>query len=441
MKKGLLCFLILFTSMGLRSQNQITGVLSPPEEFKWLIAYRLIPGSQRYVADTQVNDGSFVLSLPKGAPAGTYRLVYAVPQEEFYVDVFYNGKENIELHFDLQDGSDFVVSEENRTWADYLEAMAEVEKAMAAVPRDIAPGEWQAILQRQQDVQEGFLERSAGLMVRELIMANKPFVPKEPLGLKDYFVQKKKGFLDSVPVGSSLLQTSGLLKNKVLAHVYTDHPEQLEGGMPAEAQMQLLVDQAQEKLTQTPQKYQLDVLFDVWNIAQNNGLHQLTDHVATKYLQKLATDLGDTEMAHFIEAERTLRLGNKAPDMAWQGPDGTQNLWEMEGAANYVLVFWSSGCSHCLKELPLLHEKVGQLPNTKVIAVGLEEDEVPWRSVTEEMPLFAHALSLGKWDSELAKTYDIRQTPTYFVLDAEKRFVHKPQDYGGVLRFFSVDNE
>jgi hypothetical protein len=42
---------------------------------------------------------------------------------------------------------------------------------------------------------------------------------------------------------------------------------------------------------------------------------------------------------------------------------------------------------------------------------------------------------LGKWESPYADIYDIQQTPTYYVLDNEKRIVARPGDYEEVLKF------
>ena len=98
MKNYFFAFFLLATFF-LQAQHTISGTFTPAKEYKWLIAYRLKPGTQVYVADTAIKNGEFALSIPENAVEGTYRFVYAIPQEEFYFDVIYNGKENIELMF------------------------------------------------------------------------------------------------------------------------------------------------------------------------------------------------------------------------------------------------------------------------------------------------------------------------------------------------------
>ena len=71
----------------------------------------------------------------------------------------------------------------------------------------------------------------------------------------------------------------------------------------------------------------------------------------------------------------------------------------------------------------------------KVIAIGLEDDEINWKQVSATLPDFNHAIALGRWDSEYAKTFNIQSTPTYFILDSEKRFIAKPASDIEVIEF------
>ncbi|MEP2239943.1 MAG: TlpA family protein disulfide reductase, partial [Maribacter sp.] len=95
---------LLFFSLSIQAQGSIAGNFSPPKDFKWIIAYELTPNGERYSVDGAVRDGSFELEMPLTAQAGMYRLVYAVPQDEFYIDIIYDKKEDVKFNFNLQDG-------------------------------------------------------------------------------------------------------------------------------------------------------------------------------------------------------------------------------------------------------------------------------------------------------------------------------------------------
>ena len=82
-------FCIFFITISIQAQGSISGNFSPAKDFKWLIAYELTPNGERYTKDTAVKEGAFTLEMPVTAQAGMYRLVYAVPQDEFYIDIIF----------------------------------------------------------------------------------------------------------------------------------------------------------------------------------------------------------------------------------------------------------------------------------------------------------------------------------------------------------------
>ena len=126
--KKLLLILTIFVGLQSTAQHTISGTFSPAKDYKWLIAYRLKPGTQSYIADTAVKNGVFELKIPEKALPGTYRLVYAVPQEQFYFDVIYNGKEDITLAFDAASGVSFFTSKENILFNTYFKEINDLEQ-------------------------------------------------------------------------------------------------------------------------------------------------------------------------------------------------------------------------------------------------------------------------------------------------------------------------
>lgn len=110
----------------------------------------------------------------------------------------------------------------------------------------------------------------------------------------------------------------------------------------------------------------------------------------------------------------------------------------MEAAKKYLIVFWSSTCSHCLQQLPELHKRIKDIPNITVLAIGLEDDEENWKLESAKLPGFTHGIALGKWESPYTTLYDIHQTPTYYILDRDKRILAKPEDYEKAIKFLKA---
>ncbi len=111
--KKILFLLGMVLALNLQAQHHISGNLSPADDFKWLIVYKLNPTAQTYITDTEVKNGMFTLNIPENSLPGVYRIVYAIPQEEFYFDVIYSGKESISLIFNREKGLEFHSSKEN----------------------------------------------------------------------------------------------------------------------------------------------------------------------------------------------------------------------------------------------------------------------------------------------------------------------------------------
>ena len=66
--------------------------------------------------------------------------------------------------------------------------------------------------------------------------------------------------------------------------------------------------------------------------------------------------------------------------------------------------------------------------NTKVVAIGLEDDVKNWQDEIKNFPNFIHVLGLEKWNNSIAKAYNINATPSYILLDKNKKIIAKPFD-------------
>ena len=179
------------------------------------------------------------------------------------------------------------------------------------------------------------------------------------------------------------------------------------------------------------QKYFLDKL---WKKLVNYDLKDSANYLATNHLIPLAEELKDNNLVIKLTQFKNLSIGNVAPEIEWStevnGVQQQHQLSELAISENYILIFWSSSCSHCLEQLPKLKSLIQTLDSTeyKVIAIGLEDNEIKWENEILKYPEFTHIIKLGKWENEVVKTYGLTSTPTYFVLDKDKKFVAKPEN-------------
>ena len=427
-----LCFTLLS-----EAQHSVSGNLSPADDYKWLIAYKLNPDHQNYVADTAVKNGAFSLDMPANAQTGMYRLVYAVPQEEFYFDFIYNGKEDIVLSFDSQKGLSFISSTENLLYARYFNEIHGLEKQITQFYSE-QKKDRNLLLNLNQKlaaVQKSFETQSQGMLSGHFISANRPYIASGYEDAETYMKHKREHYFDALDFNDQVLQGSDFLKDKVVNYVFTALPNHQIASKEKEPVIMDNVKELAQVLEDVSATNKVQLFNSLWTRASNDNLNKVADFIYDNYLKSLATETNKSELIKKIEIQNRLRLGAVAPEITWNEGSITKRLSGLSGAKNYVIVFWSSTCSHCLQQLPEFHKALKDISNTKVLAIGLEDDDVTWKKESAKLSNFVHGIALGKWESPYADIYDIQQTPTYYVLDNEKRIVARPGDYEEVLKF------
>ena len=81
-------------------------------------------------------------------------------------------------------------------------------------------------------------------------------------------------------------------------------------------------------------------------------------------------------------------------------------------------------------------------PETSVIAFGIEHEEFEWNEYIKKLYGWHNVMGThpdNKWDNETVKTYQLIGTPTYFILDKNKKIIAMPNSFKDVQVYF--DNE
>ena len=170
-------------------------------------------------------------------------------------------------------------------------------------------------------------------------------------------------------------------------------------------------------------------------------LYAMTD-LKTKYLnyaKNLKCTIHD-RLASTLKSNADVELGAVFPDYKFSSAKNTssKSIHQVK-ASKKVIVFWSSTCSHCEKELPVLLERYNSMKSQGIEVIGLSLDEnkdsyekrvatLPWINDTE----------LRGWNSSYAETYNVHATPTYFVLDASNKIIGKPDHASDVIAFLNL---
>lgn len=440
-----LLFVIFLISFFAQSQNSIKGTLEPTQDYSWVVLYQLKGAKQLYIKNVTIENGKFSIDFPKNTPKGMYRLMYS-EQNDGFIDLIYNN-ENIELKFNPEnplETVEFTTSEENQQYAKYLFEMPNWQQKLDSYQisffniedeneRRELQTQYLNFLKKFEEFQTKFEENTEGKLANSFIKSSKiyysPSLIQTP---QEYLNSVKQHYFDFINFEDKELMNSIFLNKKV-----TDYVFYLNGSEDIEAQKVLYKNAVKETLERIQNVHlQSEILTTLlYNFAQIENT-MLIDFVIDNFYNKLPEEAKNNTIIAQIQEKVKLAIGKTAPEITWKENEITKKLSELDIAKQYIIVFWSTGCSHCLVEIPQLYEFIKDKSNIHVLAFALENDEISFNEQTVNFIKWTNILGLEKWKNPIAKNYKIVSTPTYFILDSNKKIIGKPNYFKDVVAYF-----
>lgn len=446
MFKKIFIFLLIFSS-GIRAQYTIKGHMDPQLDYSWVALYQLQGAKQNYKANAGVNKGEFTLTLPTESEKGIYRLLYDL-ENRLFVDIIYN-EENISFTFNPRFPNKkikFNESEENILYQDYLDAITEpqhlVDSLQVAYFNSDDTKEKDHISQlyynnykQATNTQQHFERVSEGKLAQHFIKASARYNSAQPISKPAVYLEEMKvHFFDFLDLNNPVLLNSTFINDKINDYIFylnTSENKATLNKLQKEAIINVLNKiRSNDSLTKDIEEGLL------YSFAQQENI-QMVNFLINQYLL-LPKDFQDVPFINEIKFQLKTAVGMLVPNISWTQNNTSADLYGLEKANIYIVVFWSSTCSHCLKEMPVLYDYVKNNQQTQVIAVGLEDDEskAGWQQEITKYPKFIHVYGANKWENTYAQDYGVNATPTFFVLDPKKKVIAKPDDVEELKLFF-----
>ena len=434
MKKIIVLF--LFISAFSYAQYAIKGTMSPIENSSWVLLYKIEGTKQIFVKNTQVRKegktGFFEFSLPTDAKVGSYRIKYSMKRDGF-MDFLFN-KENIAFEFNPKDLENTIVfheSKENQLYISFLKKIYTAQYTLDSLqseyfrnPSSLIKEAYIRSLGNFQKIEKEYILASEEKLVNHFIKAslryNSSEIFEKPV---DYISSSITHFFDHIDFSNKTLYNSTFLFDKISEYVVSLNvaadPVQKEEFYKKASKAAI------EKTTTI--SFKTDVInYLISQFAEiKNAV--LVDHLFTNYFDKLPKENQNIKLKNKILAQLRIAIGRVAPDFSWTENGKEFRLSSLKDGLSYVLIFYSTGCSHCLREVPEIFDYMKGKTNTKVIAFAMETSAKTWTNYQLKMPGWHHVLGLGKWENTTARTYQINSTPTYFVLGIDKEIISIPK--------------
>ncbi|NIJ43814.1 thiol-disulfide isomerase/thioredoxin [Wenyingzhuangia heitensis] len=431
-------FLFLIITQFVAAQNTVTGMFTDSiSKIKSVALYQFKNGTPEYVKFTEVDKNTFTFAMDN-LPSGYYKALYQNVTSGF-VDFIYN-KENVKFKINSKVGQPSVAylsSRENQLIASYNYSMLQLQSKLDSVQMaffrkpsaDVAF--YKEIKSKIDGAQNYYKDLAKNDYCLSLIKASKRYNAPIPYTLPGNYISSiQKHFFDYIDFKDQGLQDSDFLKKRVTDYVFYLHQSESK-----ETENRLFIS-AIKKVDSLLENTELKegILADLIQklIAKENSV-VLKETVAVYKNLPLAIQ-NDKLLKETEQLSKTL-LRVVAPNIKIST---TENLYSLSGSKNYLIVFWSSSCSHCTAEIPKVKALLKEHTEVTVVSVGLEkkEDKTKWASKIKEYPTWKNVISLGKWSSIDAKNYSVNATPSYFVLNANKRIIAKPSSLEKLQEIF-----
>lgn len=438
---------LLFISVGAQSQHSITGIVNPKKDLVTrVVLYRLKGAKQVYISNSKIENDQFKLEIPQGTAAGMYRLSFN-PGVYGYVDFIFN-QENVSLKFnpiDISNTVEFLTSEENKTYADYLAETEQLKQKLDSLQivffglkdkkqDEITSDLYLNTLDVYTKLQGQYEEKTEDKLSNHFIKATrKYFAPALFVSPQEYLNSIKLHYFDFIDFENSMLANAVFFGEKAIEYVfYLNVSDDLQ---VQNALYKSAINEIMQKVGGN-NEVKSDILTSLIYAFEQFENMAMAGFVIDEFYGKLPADFIDDALVDKMQPKIKLAIGNKAPEIIWEENGVQKKLGELSVAENYILVFYSTTCSHCLREIPKLYEFSIGNASMHVVAVALEDNKTNFEQFSKKLTRWTNILGLKKWENEMAKEYRINATPTYFILDKDKKIIAKPLHFEDVKAYF-----
>ena len=430
-------FLVSFSA---NAQDTLRVKMEPVEGYKWMMLYKINGAKQQYVSNANLEEGEFKLPIDEKFSPGTYRAFYDMDNGG-YLDFLYN-KESISVTFNPnlpEETAHFSQSEENKIYQSYLIAINNQQSKIDSLQATYFSAEdkkpfvkkYSKKVKETTDLQDYFEKESEGKLAQEFIKISRKYnSPKLLETPAQYLESLESHFFDYIDFDNKVLLNSSIFIDKAIEYIFF-----INGSEDSKIQNELREKAINDVMQKVGENYLVksEILSALLYALAGQEELEMVAFVKEKHYDILPIEHKDTKFISEINKMLSVSLGSVAPEITWKEGDKTMKLSDLDEDETYIVTFWSTTCSHCLKEIPELYEFTKEKDSVKVIAIALEDDKFGFDHHTDLMDNWINILGLNKWENKIARSYDIHSTPSYFVLDKDKKIVSKPEQLADLL--------
>ncbi|MBE0650397.1 MAG: redoxin domain-containing protein [Bacteroidales bacterium] len=394
------------------------------------------------IVDTAKTDtaGTFVMPLKDNWPVGMYRIITLTGQE---FDLICN-HENIAFATSgvgMNASFHILSSVENLMYYHYLGVKLDNQKkinllrpVLNSYPHndpfyEVLLTQAEKLQNQIHSVATQLIKDNPGTLAASFIKLDMPQMINFTLPTYLQNEAMKANYFNGIDFNDTLLLRADLFTGKIVGYLALfqskgmTKPEVEDAFTPA-------VDTLMKKTVVNEKLYEFTLNY-LLNGFEEFGFHKLLLHMADNSQMSKFNDKSPEakELESKLYAIRTLAPGHEAPNFSARLLSGKRIELKDVKADTTLLVFWASWCPHCKEALPKL-KKYYNPANTshfQIIGISVDTDKKSVeRAIKEEGYLWPNIAKLKGWDGPIAKLYGVNATPTFVLLDKNKRVIATP---------------
>lgn len=185
-------------------------------------------------------------------------------------------------------------------------------------------------------------------------------------------------------------------------------------------------------------KYLFQFLIEGFN---ELGYEDIVDYMSrVPYSEEVdCTEEQYNELLSIVEFNSRVRLGSIAKNIAGTTIfDQDFELYDLDDDFT-IVYFWSYTCDHCRYTLKHLKNFLDENNNFSLVAVSVKGDLRKIKNLVKKEKIDGYFYHDGlEWDSPVISDYAVTATPTFFLLDKDKKIIYKPFDFKELADFVSL---
>lgn len=156
-----------------------------------------------------------------------------------------------------------------------------------------------------------------------------------------------------------------------------------------------------------------------------NSFDALPDNLKSSFYGKRITDFITAK-----KSEKTVNIGDIAPDFSAQTPDGKALALNNIRGKVTIIDFWASWCGPCRRENPNVVKMYNKYhgKGLEIIGVSLDRNgqKDRWiKAIADDNLTWHHVSNLEFWQDPIARLYNVRAIPATFILNEKGEIVAK----------------